>query len=92
MGKAEHPSNQMFCRPTKIGAIKNYQCGAEGQKRHQNFSTSAGKQYGEISGYFLGKLLPVLVFTGAAPRRVSTSSGKKTISHVRKIVDCLGCR
>ena len=26
---------------------------------------------------FLGKLLPVLVFTGAAPRRVSAGSGNK---------------
>ena len=30
--------------------------------------------------YFLGKLLPVLMFTGAAPRRASTSSGKKSVS------------
>ena len=28
---------------------------------------------------FLGSLLPVLVFTGAAPRRVSTSSGNKSV-------------
>ena len=30
--------------------------------------------------YFLGKLLPVLVFTGAAPQRASSSSGNKLVS------------
>ena len=34
-----------------------------------------------ILWHFLGTSLPVLIFTGAAPRRVSTSSGKKRVSH-----------
>ena len=60
---------------------QNYQYSAEGQKRHQNFSTSTGNNLGEINlWYSLAKLLPVLVCTGAAPRRVSTSRGKKSVS------------
>ena len=40
--------------------------------------------------HFLGKLLPGLVVTGAAPWRVSTSSGKNLVCYVSLIVDIKG--
>ena len=35
-----------------------------------------------VPPYFLGEFLPVLAFTGAAPRRVSTSGGTKPVPQV----------
>ena len=46
------------------------------------FGTSTGNHFWD-SSVLPRKLLPVLVFTGAAPRRVSTSSGKKSVSQKR---------
>ena len=58
--------------PTSIMNINRRQkitsSSTERQKRNLNLApTSSGNHLWEFSGIFLGNLLPVLVFTGAAP-------------------------
>ena len=53
--------------------------GALKQKRHQNLAAVL-VIFLWNSQAFSGKALPVLIFTGTAPRRASTSSGKKSVS------------
>ena len=56
-------------------SLQKYQYRVEGQKLAPKFSTSTGNNFWELSGIF--RKIITRVFTGAAPRRVSTSSDLK---------------
>ena len=63
----------------KARSLKYYQYSIEGQKFHQNLApVLVTILWNSLA--FSKKLLPVLIFTGTAPRRASTSSGKKSVS------------
>ena len=63
-----------------IRNLKNYQYSTEGEKFHKNVALVLVIISENSLVFFLGKLLPLLVFAGTAPQGISTSTGKKWVS------------
>ena len=78
------PCDSDFISMILIGGLKITSASTERQKRSQNLAPVLAVLV-IISGivrYLLGKLLPVLVFTGAAPS-ARPSSGKTSVSQIK---------
>ena len=84
------------CRPvtsftTCYRSRKNYQYSTQGQKHHQNSAPVLVIISGNSLVLSTKKNITSTVFTGAAPQRVSTSSGNKFVSHVKLLAHFNPC-
>ena len=74
--------SMQFIQITDTLSLKNYQYSTEGRNFHQNSAPVLVIISGN-SLVFSRIFLPVLIFTGTAPRRASTSSGNKSVSQIQ---------